>query len=61
VLQLEHRLWVEQVHFTFTAPLVLTTNFKFSVGKFGWTSGVCRPVSSSDFARDHVKVNAAKA
>ena len=48
MLQLEHRLGVEQVHLALAAPLVLATQFQLAVRTFGGPTWVGRRMAHSD-------------
>jgi hypothetical protein len=60
VLQLEHRLGVEQVEFALSAPLVLTTEFELAVGTLFGTGRIRHRVAGRDLSGNLVEADAAE-
>ena len=61
MLQAVDRFGVEKVNLSFTAPLVLTTDFKAAVCTLGCALHVSNPMSLCCLFGDLIKTNATKA
>ena len=61
MLQLEHRLWVEQVHFAFATPLVFATKFELAMRSLFWVRRIRMRVAGGHLGGEVLDADAAEA